>query len=88
MITPTVTATNLDRCPFCHRLILSAYVQISAVRGTNLVVSAHAYCAELATSGLPAEELATAKATHLASLECLEALILTSRITAHDQVAA
>ena len=49
MITPTVTAANLDRCPFCRHLILTAFVYIKAVRKTNYVTAAHARCAELAT---------------------------------------
>jgi hypothetical protein len=76
MITPTVTAANLDRCPFCRRRILTAFVYIAAVRGTDLVVTAHARCVELATSDLPADQLATAKAEHVAGLAGLETLIL------------
>jgi hypothetical protein len=82
MITPTITANDLDRCVYCHRLILTAYVYIPAVRGTDLVVTAHARCAELATSDLPADELAAAKTEHLASLLAIEALFLPLPATA------
>jgi hypothetical protein len=90
MITPTVTAKNrLDRCPYCHHPILTAFVYIPAVRGTDLVVTAHARCVELASkrvgrgrhdrtddADLPAAELEAAKAEHLAGLAGLETLIL------------
>ena len=76
MITPTVTAANLDRCLYCRHLILTAFVYIPAVRGTNLVAPAHARCAELAHSDLPADELAAEKAKHLAALTGLEAMFL------------
>ena len=68
MITPTVTAANLDRCPFCRHLILTAFVYIQAVRKTNYVTPAHARCAELATADMPAAELEAAKAEHIAGL--------------------
>ena len=76
MITPTVTAANLDRCPFCRHLILTAFVYIQAVRKTNYVTAAHARCAELATADMPAEELAAAKAKHITDLLAIEALFL------------
>jgi hypothetical protein len=76
MITPTVTAADLDRCPFCRHLILTAFVYIKAVRKTNYVTAAHARCAELATADMPAAELEAAKAEHLAGLAGLETLIL------------
>jgi hypothetical protein len=95
MITPTITAANLDRCLYCHRPILTAYVYLPAVRGTNLVVTAHARCAELAServgrgvhdrtddADMPADQLATAKAEHLAGLLALEALFLPAPATA------
>ena len=67
MITPTVTAANLDRCIYCRHPILTAFVYIPAVRGTNLVAPAHARCAELAHSDLPADELEAEKTKHLAA---------------------
>ena len=80
MITPTVTAANLDRCPFCRHLILTAFVYIKAVRKTNYVTAAHARCAELASkrsdADMPAEELAAAKAKHITDLLAIEALFL------------
>ena len=80
MITPTVTAANLDRCLYCHHLILTAFIYIPAVRGTDLVAPAHAHCVELASkrrdADLPAEELAAAKAKHITDLLAIEALFL------------
>jgi hypothetical protein len=81
MITPTVTATDLDRCLYCHRLILTAFVYIPAVRGTDLVVPAHARCAELATSNLPDDQLEAARAEHLTSLVAIETLFLGAPVT-------
>ena len=81
MITPTVTAANLDRCLYCHRLILTAYVYIPAVKGTNLVVPAHARCVELATADMPADEVEAAKAEHLAGLIAIETLFLGAPVT-------
>jgi hypothetical protein len=90
MITPTVTAADLDRCPFCRHLILTAFVYIKAVRKTNYVTAAHARCAELATADLPAAELEAAKAKHIADLEAIEALFLGAPATtdAPTQVSA
>ena len=76
MITPIVTAANLDRCIYCRRPILTAFVYIPAVRGTNLVAPAHARCAELAHSDVPADELEAEKTKHLTALTGLEALFL------------
>jgi hypothetical protein len=76
MITPTVTAANLDRCPFCRHPILTAFVYIQAVRKTNYVTPAHARCAELAAADLPAAELEAAKTEHLAGLVAIETLFL------------
>jgi len=87
-MTPTSTANHaqpncglapdrgLDRCIYCRHPILTAFVYLLAVRKTNYVLTAHARCAELAASNLPADQLAAAKAEHLAGLAGVEALFL------------
>ena len=87
MITPTVTATDLDRCLYCRRMILTAYIYLPAVKGTDLVAPAHARCHEIATADMTPEERANARAEHIAGLIAVEALFLPAATMA-DQVAA
>ena len=90
MITPTVTAANLDRCLYCHHLILTAFVYIPAVRGTDFVAPAHAHCVELASkrsdADMPTAELEAAKAKHITDLEALEVLFLGASATTNAPV--
>jgi hypothetical protein len=85
MITPTVTATDLDRCLYCRKPILTAFIYLPAVKGTDLVAPAHARCHEIATEPMTPEERENAKAEHLAGLKVIEAFFLPATA---DQVPA
>ena len=74
MITSTINPKTLDRCCYCRRPILTAFVTIPAVRGTDLIVTAHARCAEIKAADLTDTERDAAQTANLANIDAIAAM--------------
>lgn len=78
MIIVSLDVANAPRCVYCRRRILSAFVEVPAVRAGAKVlytVPAHAGCFDLAHSGLIGDALITAQTAQGAMLDGLEAQV-------------
>jgi hypothetical protein len=78
MIQVTLDVANAPRCVYCRRRILSAFVDVPAVRaGTKVLYTTPAQvgCFDLAHSGLTGDALTTAQIAQGAMLEGLEAQV-------------